>query len=310
MTADAERPRLAVGTTATVEAPATSANLGPGFDAFGLALDWRDTLTVTVTERGVAVALTGECATTLPLDENHLVIRCVQAALASLEVAAPGLHLAAHNTIPHGRGLGSSSAAIVGGLAAGWALARPEQALDLDWALRLATDIEGHPDNVAAAVFGGFVVAYTDRHHQVRVVRPRVHRDVGGLVLVPSTPVATARARGLLPAFVPHADAAADAGRAALLLHALTADPDVLLEATTDWLHQSYRASAMPASADLCTALRARGYAAVISGAGPTVLVLGRAAELAALGAVPVAGFDIRAVSIGQGVAVTADGSG
>ncbi|MGI8457934.1 MAG: homoserine kinase [Propionibacteriaceae bacterium] len=303
------RRRLAPGTAVTVSTPATSANLGPGFDTFGLALDWRDEITVEVRAQGVTAVVTGEGEGMLPLDEGHLVLRCVQAALASLEVAAPGLELLAHNTIPHGRGLGSSSAAIVGGLAAGWGLARPDTPLDMEWALRLATEIEGHPDNVAAAVRGGFVLAYLDRHRRAQVVCPTLRDDVVGRVFVPSTPLATATARSLLPAFVPHAEAAANAGRSALLVHALGTDPGLLPEATRDWLHQDYRASAMPASAELCADLRARGYAAVISGAGPTVLVLGRQVDLASLDDRSPDDFVGHAVAVGAGVMITSTAS-
>ncbi len=300
------RRLLSAGTTVTVAAPATSANLGPGFDSFGLALDWRDEITVRVRAQGVTAVVTGEAEGMLPLDDSHLVLRCVQTALAALETVAPGLELLAHNTIPHGRGLGSSSAAIVGGLAAGWGLARPGVPLDQEWALRLATEIEGHPDNVAAAVYGGFVLAYVDGLQRVQVVRPAVRAEVVGRVYVPAGALATTEARGLLPATVPHAEAAANAGRSALLVHALTTDPGSLLEATRDWLHQDYRAPAMPASAELCAALRVDGYAAMISGAGPTVLVLGREVDLAPLDHRCADGFVAHPVEVGSGVEIRA----
>jgi homoserine kinase len=268
---------VAVGTRVTVEVPATSANLGPGFDCFGLALDWRERVDVEVTGSGISVDVTGEGSDVLPRDETHLVVRCLTEGLDDLGVRAPGLALRGHNTIPHGRGLGSSSAAIVAGLVAARALAGVDE--DRAWVLRHAHRIEGHPDNVAAAIHGGFVMAY-GHGERVAVVQGRVHPDVRAAVVVPDRPVETRAARRLLPDAVPHADAAADAGRAALLVHALAEDPRLLHVATQDWLHQRYREPAMPESYALMTRLRALGAAAVISGAGPTVLVLGTAADL------------------------------
>jgi homoserine kinase len=287
------------------EVPATSANLGPGFDAFGLALDWREEVHLEVIDHGFSVEVSGEGAEQIPRDESHLIIRSVLLGLADLGVGVSGLRLRGHNTIPHGRGLGSSSAAIVAGLIAARELAGLEP--DPDWALGHATAIEGHPDNVAAAVHGGFVIAYGARDG-VRVAAPVPASDLAGVVFVPSRPVATAAARGLLPDHVPHVDAAENAGRAALLVHALTRQPELLLEATRDRLHQEYRRPAMIASYDLMTELRGRGYAAVISGAGPSVLVLGQRADLAELAGQPVRGFTVRAVGVGTGARVVPGG--
>ncbi|SDU89947.1 homoserine kinase [Microlunatus sagamiharensis] len=271
---------LEVGARVSVEVSATSANLGPGFDCFGLALDWRERVDVEVTASGVSVDVTGEGSEVLPRDETHLVVRCLTEGLDGLGARAPGLALRGHNTIPHGRGLGSSSAAIVAGLVAARALAGADE--DRGWLLRHANRIEGHPDNVAAAIHGGFVMAYGHGEH-VEVVRGRVHPDVRAAVVVPERPVETKAARRLLPDVVPHADAAADAGRAALLVHALAEDPRLLHAGTQDWLHQRYREPAMPEAYALVTRLRALGLAATISGAGPSVLVLGTEADLARL---------------------------
>jgi homoserine kinase len=268
---------LAVGTRVVVEAPATSANLGPGFDCFGLALDWRERVEIEVTGSGVAVEVTGEGSDVLPRDASHLVVRCVTEGLDDLGVRAPGLALRGHNTIPHGRGLGSSSAAIVAGLVAARVLAGLDE--DRAWVLRHANRIEGHPDNVAAATYGGFVMAYGHGEH-VAVVQGRVHPAVRAAVAVPEAAVETRAARRLLPTTVPHADAAADAGRAALLVHAVAEAPHLLLAGTQDWLHQRYREPAMPEAYALMARLRAEGFAAAISGAGPSVLVLGTEAEL------------------------------
>lgn len=297
--------RLQPGTRVIVEVPATSANLGPGFDCFGLALDWRDTVAVEATDGGFVAEVSGEGAGRVPTDERHLIVSSACAGLADLGVEVPGLLVTCHNTIPHGRGLGSSSAAIVAGLAAAFGLAAASgvvgRDLDLEWLLRHADAIEGHPDNVAAAIYGGFVLAYVESG-VVRVVSAVIHPEVAAVAWVPSVALATKRARGLLPATVPHADAAADAGRAALLVHAMSAAPELLLAGTEDWLHQSYRSPAMPASFDLVQQLRALGHAAVISGAGPTVLVLTTADEVDALLTREERGFVPRALRPADGV--------
>ena len=271
---------LEPGTRVSVEAPATSANLGPGFDCFGLALDWREQVEIEVVASGVSVDVTGEGSDVLPRDASHLVVRCVTEGLDDLGFRAPGLALRGHNTIPHGRGLGSSSSAIVAGLVAARALAGLEA--DRGWVLRHANRVEGHPDNVAAAIHGGFVMAYGHGEH-VAVVEGRVHPALRAAVAVPDVAVETRAARRLLPDVVPHADAAADAGRAALLVHAVAEAPHLLHPATQDWLHQRYREPAMPEAYALMARLRAAGFAAAISGAGPSVLVLGTGDDLAGL---------------------------
>jgi homoserine kinase len=293
--------QLAVGRGVTVEVPATSANLGPGFDCFGLALDWRERIELGGEESGFVIEVSGEGADEIPRDESHLIIRSALVGLADLGVRAAGLRLSGHNTIPHGRGLGSSAAAIVAGLVGAAALAGVD--LDRSWLLRHATAIEGHPDNVAAAIYGGFVLAY-EGPAGVTVAQGRLDPAIGLAVFVPDLPVATAQARNLLPATVPHAEAAANSGRAALLVHALGVDPDRLHDATRDWLHQHYRERAMPRSYELMTSLRARGFAAVISGAGPAVLVLGRADQLAALTGFPAPGFRLRQSTVGHAASV------
>jgi homoserine kinase len=255
----------------TVSVPATSANLGPGYDSLGLALDLRDRLTGEVTPSGLDVHVTGEGAGTVPLDESHLVVRAMRAAFAELGEQPPGLRLRCDNAIPHARGLGSSSAAIVGGIALARALvAGGTLVLDDDAAFRLAARLEGHPDNVAPAWYGGLVIS--GRDDDWYAVPTGVDPRVDVVLFVPPEPLSTEVARGLLPSTVPHADAAANAGRTALLVAALTSAPEHLLAATRDFLHQDYRRPAMPASLELVDTLRAEGVAAVVSGAGPSVL--------------------------------------
>lgn len=255
-----------------VRVPATSANLGPGFDALGLALGLHDDVAAEVTTGGVRVTVTGEGAGDLPADDRHLVVTAMRAAFDVLGGQPPGLALECVNRIPQARGLGSSSAAIVAGVLLARALV-PDgvDRLDDAAALRLAAEIEGHPDNVAPCLLGGFTIAWTEPSG-ARAVSLPVAEQVRPTVFVPDERGLTAAARAALPATVPHPDAALTAGRAALLVHALTTEPALLLPATVDRLHQDYRATGMPATAALVGALRAAGVAAVVSGAGPTVL--------------------------------------
>jgi homoserine kinase len=258
-----------------VTVPATSANLGPGFDSLGLALDLRDELVGELGGSGLVVEVTGAGAGVVPLDESHLVVRAMRRAFDALGGQPAGLRLACHNSIPHARGLGSSSAAIVGVLVLGRALVDGgAERLDDDDLLELAFDMEGHPDNVAPALHGGFVISGRDDHGESYAVGAAVDARVSAALFVPPEPLSTEVARGLLPHRVAHADAAADAGKAALLVAALGSRPDQLWRATRDYLHQDYRRPAMPASLDLVDRLRADGLAAVVSGAGPTVLAL------------------------------------
>ncbi|MGC4809952.1 homoserine kinase [Micromonospora sp. DT228] len=258
-----------------VRVPATSANLGPGFDALGLALGLYDDVSAEVAPGGVRVTVTGQGAGELPDDDRHLVVRAMRAAFDVLGAHPEGLGVECVNRIPQARGLGSSSAAIVAGVLLARALVTDgDHLLDAAAALRLAAEIEGHPDNVAPCLLGGFTVAWTESTG-ARAVSLPVADGVRPTVFVPAERGLTAAARAALPATVPHGDAALTAGRAALLVHALTADPGLLLPATVDRLHQDYRASGMPGTSALVRELRAAGVAAVVSGAGPTVLAFG-----------------------------------
>ena len=290
-----------------VSVPATSANLGPGFDALGLALSLRDSLSASVIPSGLVVEVDGAGASDVPRDGSHLVVRCVVRAVEALGEslslsspgAGPGLRLTCHNVIPHARGLGSSSAAIVAGLALGRALVVDGAArMSDDDLFQLAAEIEGHPDNVAPAVYGGFVIAGSEAGSFFAVSSP-VSADISAVVFVPPTGVETKVARGLLPSSVPHADAAANSGRAALLVAALAGAPSFLVPATRDWLHQDYREPAMPASLALVRSLRAAGHAAIVSGAGPTVLAFATSpSDVAALVELAPAGWAVHALDV------------
>jgi homoserine kinase len=290
---------------AVLRAPATSANLGPGFDAFGLALSLHDVVEARLTAGGLAVEVSGEGEQTAARGEGHLVVAAMRAAFGAMGGQPAGIALRCVNAIPHGRGLGSSAAAVVSGILAARALvADGAERLPEAEVLRLAADLEGHPDNVAACLAGGLTVAWRRTGAEaarpgsgagagrtagpgsgagpgaapvVGVLRLTVLDALTTVACVAPTALATSQARRALPASVPHADAAANAARSALLLAALTADPAVLLDATEDFLHQRYRAPAMPATADLLGRLRRAGIAAVVSGAGPSVLALGLA---------------------------------
>jgi homoserine kinase len=267
-------------TSVTVEVPATSANLGPGFDALGLALDHYDDVTVELIPSGVEISIEGEGTELESLGERHLIVKVIRqtfdriSALTGTEFAPPGIRLTCVNRIPHSRGMGSSSAAIVAGIVAAKAL-HPHGA-GFAGELALATEIEGHPDNVAPCLAGGLTIAWMTQDGP-RLVRLDLEKEV--VLFVPDQRLATERARGLLPETISHHDAAANSGRTALLIAALTTKlgDDVLLDATEDRLHQSYRAPAMPESAALVDRLRKAGVPAVISGAGPTVLAFGSA---------------------------------
>ena len=217
----------------------------------------------------------GEGADAVPLTEAHLVVRAVRAAFDLAGVAQPGLRLVCRNDIPHGRGLGSSAAAVVAGVVSARACLADPSALGDDAVLALASEFEGHPDNAAAALFGGATVAWNDAGGAPRAARVELHEGLAAVLCVPGTDLPTSHARTLLPPLVPHADAAFNASRAALLTLALSRRPDLLLPATEDRLHQAQRAPAMPGTEALLLAVRARGEAAVVSGAGPSVLVLG-----------------------------------
>jgi homoserine kinase len=267
-----------------VRAPASSANLGPGFDALGLALSLHDVAVVRATSGGLDIEVTGEGQDTAAAGENHLLVRAMRAAFDQLGGQAPGIALRSLNAIPHSRGLGSSAAAIITGILAARALAPggagglPDQAV-----LELATALEGHPDNVAACLHGSLTIAWTADEAAAgdgaqpsvpRMIRLPVLEEIRPVLCVPAAGLSTETARGALPATVPHRDAAANAARSALLVAALTKDPSVLFDGTQDYLHQHYRAEVMPHTADLLGRLRTAGVAATVSGAGPAVLAL------------------------------------
>lgn len=262
-----------------VQVPATSANLGPGFDSFGLAFGMYDRYVAQILdEGGLDIDVTGEGADEVPRTDKNLLVKAMYKGFEFLGGKPKGLAVRALNVIPHGRGLGSSASAIIGGLVLARSLVLTGTDKMSDEALlNLANEMEGHPDNVAAALYGGATVAWQDVV-KGKAVAHAVHLPVDPrikvMAFIPATPLATKKARTMLPEIIPFADALRNSSNAALLTQALTIRPDLLFTATEDFLHQSYRQEAMPASFALMTKLRAAGIAAFISGAGPTVLAL------------------------------------
>lgn len=286
-----------------VVVPATSANLGPGFDSLGLALAMHDHVVAMVTEDpGVLVTIEGEGADVLPTDERHLVARAMATAWEAMGIPAPGVVIRCRNGIPQGRGLGSSAAAIVAGLLLARGLAEDGEALLADdEILGLATRMEGHPDNVAAALLGSFTTAWIDSGDDMHAsaVTRSVHEAIVPMIFIPQTAMPTAQARMMLSDTVDRADAVFNVGRAALLAHALVDDPGMLFPATEDRIHQDARAQAYPEAHALVTTLRQSSIPAVISGAGPTVLAFTTGdEERSAASAVAPSGWQVIAVPV------------
>ncbi|MGE2737880.1 homoserine kinase [Mycolicibacterium vaccae] len=300
---------LPAGLTANAVVAASSANLGPGFDSLGLALSIYDEITVETTRSGLVVDVEGEGEGQVPLDSTHLVVRAIERGLDTLGVTAPGLIVRCRNAIPHSRGLGSSAAAVVGGLAAANGLAAQIDCTPMTEAelIQVSSEFEGHPDNAAAAVCGGAVVSWTDGEGDERryAAAPiRLHPDINLFVGIPQVRSSTAETRVLLPEQVSHHAARFNLSRAALLVVALSERPDLLLSATEDVLHQTQRAPAMPASAEFLAVLRRCGIAAVLSGAGPAVLALSTRSQLPeeAVRCAADRGFRVVKTSVGNGV--------
>ncbi|MBB2993341.1 homoserine kinase [Mycolicibacterium iranicum] len=282
---------LPPGLTATAEVPASSANLGPGFDSMGMAVSLYDEIVVETTESGLVVEVEGEGAGQVPLDGSHLVVRAIERGLRENGVAAAGLIVRCRNAIPHSRGLGSSAAAVVGGLAVanGIAAQVDSDTMSVERLVQVSSEFEGHPDNAAAAVLGGAVVAWTEAEGDRQGDQSRyaaapiaLHPGITVFVGIPQVRSSTAETRVLLPEQVSHASARFNLSRSALLVVALTERPDLLMVATEDVLHQPQRAAAMPASAEYLDVLRRCGVAGVLSGAGPAVLALSTEPELPA----------------------------
>ena len=262
-----------------VEVPASSANLGPGFDSFGLALAMHDRYVAQVLDDVILdIDISGEGAQDLPRTDKNLLVKAMYKGFDFLGGRPKGLAIRALNVNPHGRGLGSSASAIIGGLVLARSLVlNGEDKLTDQQLLSLATEMEGHPDNVSAALYGGATISWSEiikGKQNAQSIQLNVDTRIRAMAYIPAQPLATAKARKVLPESIPFADAVRNTSNAAILSHALTLRPDLLFIATEDFLHQSYRAQVMPESFALMNKLRGAGVAAFISGAGPTVLVL------------------------------------
>jgi homoserine kinase len=300
---------LPAGLIATAVVNASSANLGPGFDSLGLAVRICDEIVVETTDSGLVVVVEGEGAEQVPRGPEHLVVRAIRRGLEAAGVTAQGLVVRCHNVIPHSRGLGSSAAAVVGGLGAANGLVAQTDSPMLTEAqlIQLSSEFEGHPDNAAAAVLGGAVVSWTDRSGDrpaYSAVPLRLHPDIHLFLAIPEQRSLTAETRVLLPSQVSHEEARFNVSRAALLVVALTERPDLLMAATEDVLHQPQRAQAMRASAEYLRLLRRHNVSTALSGAGPSLLVFSTEPELPAevveYGAAN--GFSIVETTAGDGV--------
>ena len=264
-------PEQVAHRSVTVRAPATSANMGPGFDCLGIALDIWNIVTVEVGEFGFEIS--GEGEDELPWDESNLVFQSITRVFEECGRSMPPLSVRCHNDIPATRGLGSSSAALVSGLTIGNELCGGQ--LEQDDLLQIAASIEGHPDNVAPSIYGGMQIAVS---HDDRVVSAPVPvpDELSAVLFVPNVPMPTEEARGLLKSEVPRSDAVFNIGRAALLVSAMaTGELDRLDIATEDRLHQPARQTIFFPMNNIIRAARGAGaLGAFLSGAGSTVLAL------------------------------------
>lgn len=269
---------LPIAKKVAVTVPGSSANLGPGFDTLGMALSIYDTVEVEVISQGLEVEVFGEGQGELPLDGSHLVVKAIRSGLKACDATAPGLRVVCNNTIPQARGLGSSAAAAVAGVAAANGLCGFP--LSEEQVVQLSSAFEGHPDNAAASVLGNAVVSWTEvpvdgrTEPQYKAVNIAVDDRIKATALVPNFHASTEAVRRVLPSDVTHVDARFNVSRAAVMTVALQAHPELLWEGTRDRLHQPYRADVLPVTAEWVNRLRNRGYAAYLSGAGPTCMVL------------------------------------
>lgn len=269
---------IPVGKSVHVKVPASSANLGPGFDTLGLAVGLYDHVDVEVIDQGLEVEVTGEGSGEVPLDERHLVVRAIREGLREADVTVRGLRVRCNNSIPQSRGLGSSAAAAVAGVAAANGLAGfPLSDKQL---IQLASTFEGHPDNAAASILGNAVVSWTNipidgrTAPQYYAAGVEVHKDIKITAFVPDFHASTEAVRRVLPTDVSHRDARFNVSRTAVMTVALRDDPTLLWEGTRDRMHQPYRAEVLPVTAEWVNRLRNQGYPAFLSGAGPTIMVL------------------------------------
>ena len=254
-----------------VKVPATMANLGPGFDCIGMALDIWDTITITGGPFGIEIE--GEGEGHIPLDARNLIITGVDAAFSEIGEQMPSLHYRYISKIPVGRGLGSSSASIVAGLLAGAAFAGAD--LPFSRLVRIAADIEGHPDNVAPALAGGCTIGIHEAGEWIVTSTP-IPENLSCVLYIPDSSTSTHESRAKLPEQISRGDAVYNIGRAALLISSFaSSDLSLLKYATQDKLHQPYRSSGFTGMQSIIdAALRGGAKGAFLSGSGPAIAAL------------------------------------
>jgi homoserine kinase len=257
-----------------VKVPATVANLGPGFDALGVAVQMHLEVDIEPRRDSIEIEVEGEGAETLPKDESNLVIRSMNDFFDFVGRRPPGYSVRVRNPIPLGSGLGSSAAAVVGGLYAARAITGrnvPQTEM-----VRLAVGIEGHPDNILPALLGGLVVCYQEPGSDFKYFRLEPSERLVPILAVPAKGFSTKEARKALPEDVAFADAQFTASRAALLVAAITsgAGTDVLAAAMSDRLHEPHRLKLMPETMAVHSELREAGLAVALAGAGPSLLAV------------------------------------
>lgn len=255
----------------TVRVPATSANCGPGFDTLGLACNLYNYFTYELIDQGLSLKIEGEGTEKLKAGKNNLAFLSFYKVWDMIVGSKTGLSVIMSNNIPLSRGLGSSSTAIVAGLVAANHLTG--NTLSKNEIVQLATEIEGHPDNVAPAILGGMTISYVDngRASSLKFLPLKPFKLVA---VVPDMPLATSLARRAIPKTVPHQDAVFNTSRAALLVGAmLTGDYQHLAAGLDDRLHQPYRAHLISGMEDAFKAAVNNGaFNAIISGAGSTLM--------------------------------------
>ncbi|SJZ53949.1 homoserine kinase [Selenihalanaerobacter shriftii] len=256
-----------------VKVPATTANLGPGFDILGMALDFYNIIEVREREEGLKIEIEGLGADELPTDENNLAYQAMDYLFSRTDYSPAGLEINLINQIPLSRGLGSSATVIVGGLVLANCLAG--EPFSTDELLNFATKIEGHPDNVAPALLGGVVISVMTEDGEIiykRLDVPKLSTVVG----IPDFKLSTTEAREVLPAQVIFEDAVFNSSRVALLIASLMSkDYDLLATCFEDRLHQSYRQDLVPGMDSVIKYTKEAGALAVaLSGAGPSIIAL------------------------------------
>ena len=256
-----------------IRVPATSANMGPGFDSLGVALELYNYITVEEEGEGLSIEILDETSKFLPKNEKNLVYRCMNRVFEKVGYTPKGIKITLENNIPVTRGLGSSSAVIVGGLYAGNALAG--YPLTREELLSMAVEIEGHADNVTPAMMGGFTVSVLQKDKHCYVSH-RLRDDLRFAAIIPDFPLATKKSRSILPRTVSHRDAAYNAGHSALLVSSLiSGDYSNIRAAIGDRLHQYYRKTLIPSMDELFNICYRHGALGVyLSGAGPTLVAI------------------------------------